>query len=528
MNIFAAAFFTVTFAAQAAHTQAKLLLSLETAKPGDIVMAGIQLHMEPEWHTYWKNSGASGIATSIKWDLPEGIRAGEILWPVPKKLRPDDLTTYIYENEVVLLVPLNLASNLASGSHEIKATVSWLECKEQCIPGSTQVSATLMIGAETKPSAEAGLIQTWQNKLPKSGGGLMVHAWWEKLSSETVRPLVLEWNSFQDASETDFYPPGSEAFEVQGATERLPADVGKIRIRKQVKKFEGDWPKELSGVLVQKSGGEQNPYAVTFPISAEATASTVASLQRDSNPEATNAAPLVQPLWKMLFYAFIGGLILNIMPCVLPVIALKILGFVREARDDAKHVRKLGLVYASGVLVSFLALAALIIGIKAAGHTAGWGIQFGNPQFLVVLTVLVTLVALNLFGLFEINLGGRAMGAAGTLAARQGTAGAFFNGVLTTVLATPCTAPFLGAALGFAFAQTAPIIALIFLTVGMGLAFPYVVLSWQPAWLKFLPKPGAWMEKFKIAIGFPMLATAIWLFSLIPLHYGKRSWWLGI
>ena len=154
--------------------------------------------------------------------------------------------------------------------------------------------------------------------------------------------------------------------------------------------------------------------------------------------------------------------------------------------------------------------------------------QFGNPQFVVALIVLVTLVALNLFGLFEVNLGGRAMSAAGTLASKQGIPGAFFNGVLATVLATPCTAPFLGVALGFAFAQSGPLIVLMFLTVGLGLASPYVLLSWQPAWLKLLPKPGPWMEKFKIAMGFPMLATAVWLFSLTPSYYGKRAWWLGI
>jgi thiol:disulfide interchange protein DsbD len=216
------------------------------------------------------------------------------------------------------------------------------------------------------------------------------------------------------------------------------------------------------------------------------------------------------------------------MPCVLPVIALKILGFVGQAKDEPRQVRQLGFIYALGVLVSFLVLAGLVIGVKAAGHQAGWGMQFGNPKFLVLLTVLVTLVALNLFGLFEVNPGGRVLGAAGTLASKHGAAGAFFNGVLATVLATPCTAPFLGAALGFAFTQTAGLIVLMFTIVGLGLAAPYVILSWQPAWLKFLPKPGAWMERFKIAMGFPMLATAMWLFSLIPLHYGRRTLWLGL
>jgi len=241
----------------------------------------------------------------------------------------------------------------------------------------------------------------------------------------------------------------------------------------------------------------------------------------------TPALPL-QPLWRMLLYAFIGGLILNIMPCVLPVIALKILGFVGESRSDPRHVRKLGLVYGLGVLVSFLALAAVVIGVKAAGHKAGWGMQFSSPVFVVCLTTLVTLVALNLFGVFEVTLGGRALDAAGGLASKHGAAGAFFNGVLATALATPCTAPFLSIALGFAFAQKAPVILLMFLAVGVGLAAPYIVLSWNPAWLKFLPKPGAWMEKFKIAMGFPMLATAVWLFNLAAGSYGKSVLWLGV
>jgi len=230
----------------------------------------------------------------------------------------------------------------------------------------------------------------------------------------------------------------------------------------------------------------------------------------------------------MLLYAFIGGLILNIMPCVLPVIALKILGFVGEARSEPRRVRNLGLIYALGVLVSFLALAAIVIGVKAAGHHAGWGMQFGSPVFVVCLTTLVTLVALNLFGVFEVTLGGRALDAAGGLASKHGAAGAFFNGALATTLATPCTAPFLAPALGFAFAQSASVILLVFLFVGLGLATPYVLLSCNPAWLKFLPKPGAWMEKFKIAMGFPMLATVMWLLHVAASDYGRGVFWLGI
>jgi thiol:disulfide interchange protein DsbD len=230
----------------------------------------------------------------------------------------------------------------------------------------------------------------------------------------------------------------------------------------------------------------------------------------------------------MLLYAFLGGLILNVMPCVLPVIALKILGFVSQAKESPGKVRQYGLLYAVGVLASFLILAAVVIGVKAAGRQAGWGIQFSNPYFIVGITALVTLVALNLFGVFEVTMSSSVMGAASGLASKSGAAGAFFNGVLATILATPCTAPFLGVALGFAFAQPTIIVLLMFLTVGLGLSAPYVVLSLNPAWLKFLPKPGAWMEKFKIAMGFPMLATAVWLASLVTTFYGERTWWLGV
>ena len=319
----------------------------------------------------------------------------------------------------------------------------------------------------------------------------------------------------------DFFPGPSDPFEIEAHTEILSSGPDEIRLRKTVHKYEGDWPKEISGLLIQNLGEQRQGYDAQLSIAQSESGATSAS--------ASGAVVMpTKSLWQMLLYAFIGGLILNIMPCVLPVIALKILGFVGQARENPRAVRRLGLIYAAGVLVSFLALASLVIAVKAAGNKAGWGMQFGNPLFIVALTVLVTLVALNLFGVFEVTLSGRVLDATGGLTSKHGAAGAFFNGVLATALATPCTAPFLGVALGFAFAQTTPIIVLMFLTVGLGLALPYVILSWQPAWLKFLPKPGPWMEKFKIAMGFPMLATAVWLFNLTPTFYGGRVWWLGI
>jgi thiol:disulfide interchange protein DsbD len=501
-------------AAHAAHTQARLILSADAARPGDTVLVGVELKMEPGWHTYWKNPGAAGMATKIEWELPPGVTAGEIQWPLPKKIPPAEVITYGYDDEVVLLVPLKLAADLKPGPLDLKAKVSWLECKEACVPGSADVQATLDIGGETKDSVDRQKILLWQYKVPTPLSTFPFRTWWEKPANGDTRSLIIEGPVNEDALDAahlaDFIPDTSDQFEIQGTTETVSAGVGKIQLRKIVKKFEGDWPTSVSGIVVMLSEKPRG-FQITLPIS-----------------EIPPVAKALASLGQMLLYAFIGGLILNIMPCVLPVIALKILGFVGESRSDPRHVRKLGLVYALGVLVSFLALAAVVIGVKAAGHRAGWGMQFGSPVFVVCLTTLVMLVALNLFGVFEVNLGGRALDAAGGLASKHGAAGAFFNGVLATVLATPCTAPFLSIALGFAFAQKAPVILLMFLAVGVGLAAPYVVLSWNPAWLKFLPKPGAWMEKFKIAMGFPMLATAVWLFNLAAGSYGKSVLWLGV
>jgi thiol:disulfide interchange protein DsbD len=501
--------FLGTHGLQAAHTQARLLLAGEQAKPGSTVLAGIELRMEPDWHTYWKNPGDSGSATEVKWQLPSGVKAGPLQWPLPKKFTDSGLTTYIYEDRVVLLVPLTVSQDIALGPLQLKAGLTWLECKTSCIPGDQEIEATLTIGSESKPSKDAELLRSWQEKMPKPGDKLNASASWEPGGNETSRRVVIEWSS--TAKDADFLPDTSESYEVQSPTERLSSDQGTVRLRKEVKKLAGDWPKSLPGVLVEGSGKEQVGYEVNIKFKAASTASVPA-----------------RPLALTLLYAFLGGLILNVMPCVLPVIALKILGFVNQAKDAPRVVRKLSLIYTLGVLTSFLVLAGFVSGLKAAGKSVGWGFQFDNPYFLVLMTALVTLIALNLFGVFEVTLGGKTMGAAADLSSRHGASGAFFNGFLATVLATSCTAPFLAAAVGFAFFQKPLTVVIVLLTVGVGLAAPYLVLSWYPAWLRFLPKPGPWMEKFKVAMGFPMLGAGIWLCSLLTIHYGERAWWMAL
>lgn len=518
---------------EAAATRATLILSAAAAQPGTTITAAVRLEMSPGWHTYWKNSGASGIPTTIEWELPPDITAGEISWPVPEKYVPEKLdddgkpvpgaldyeqTTYVHHDEAVLLVPLTIAPDVAPGKVEIKAQVKWLECQINCVPGKQAVAAELQIGATETPSDDSAKFAEWRSRLPQPGESLQPQARWEDSGANKSRSLLITWQAGEVTRGWDFFPDRTDGFELQHQTEVVSTNAGTVVLRKRVTISDDQWPGEISGVLIQLRAGKTEGYATQLKIAGETSA------------PATSPAASVEkkPLWLWLIYAFVGGLILNIMPCVLPVIALKILGFVGQAKEAPGRVRMLGLVYAAGVLVSFLVLASVIIAIKAAGHKAGWGMQFSNPQFIVGMAALITLVALNLFGVFEVTLGGRALGAAGELASQHGASGAFFNGVLATALSTPCSAPFLGAALGFAFSQPAAIIVLIFLTVGLGLAAPYVILSWQPAWLKFLPKPGAWMEKFKIAMGFPMLITAVWLASLVVSFYGEQSWWLGV
>lgn len=508
-------------------TRATLLLAADAARPGDSVLAAVRLQMPPSWHTYWRNPGESGLATTIAWTLPAGVTAGDIQWPPPEAYVTGDLTTYVYHDDVLLLVPLKLAPDLKPGRLSLKARVDWLECEVACVPGGATLTAPLEVAAAARPSANAALIETWQKRIPQPNPALQARASWEAPPTGDAGTLVLEGQAPADFHPTDFYAYPGDGYEISPAVKVLSADAGRFRLSKSIKRFDKAFPAKIAGILVQtgKAGSPTKAFEVTLDLPSAATGAT----EPASPSLATAAAGPKASLLAMLGLAFLGGLILNIMPCVLPVIALKVLGFVQQSKEAPQRVRQLGLVYALGVLASFLVLAGIVIQVQHAGGTASWGMQMQNPYFRLALLVVVTLVALNLFGVFEITLPGSAMGAAAGLAAKEGAAGAFFNGVLATALATPCTAPFLAVALGFAFTQPAWVIVSIFTAVALGLAAPYVLLSWQPGWLKFLPKPGAWMLRFKVAMGFPMLATAIWLFDLTGPAFGEGGvLWLGL
>ncbi len=527
----AAALWLLAAAATAAqpNTSARLVLSSETARAGEVVWAGIHLTMAPDWHTYWRNPGESGLATSIEWRLPTGVSPGAIHWPPPESHTAAGMTTFVYHDQTMLLVPLTLAADLPEGSIEVKADVAWLECKEACLPGDAAVSARFTVGPEAKPSKEGAEIEKWKARIPVPNPALEATVAWVLEPDGDSGEIAIEGRVSDGFAPVDFYPYADDAYEIRPEVKPLEAPTGRFRFSKTLKRLATDFPKALPGLLIHPGTGHGDARAHEVTLTFASAGPRAGADDAGSSTARTTQESSGILLWKMLVLGMLGGLILNIMPCVLPVIALKILGFVQQSKEEPRRVRQLGLLYGLGVLASFMVLAGVVIGVQSAGEAASWGMQMQNSFFRMALTVVVTLVALNLFGVFEVTLGGSAIGAAAGLASKEGNAGAFFNGVLATALATPCTAPFLTVALGFAFTQPAHVIVLMFAATAFGLAAPYMILSWHPAWLKFVPKPGRWMERFKVAMGFPMLATAIWLFDLTAPAYGQAGvLWIGL
>lgn len=517
----------------ASATRPRLVLPVESIKPGDSFVAGIELSMNRGWHTYWRNGGDSGAATTVRWELPNGFTAGEILWPAPERhedrIGDTSLITYVYHDMVLLLVPMTVAPNVSPGEVELSATVGWLECEKACIPGKGRVSEKLTVGTQTTASENAASITNALANLPQPAPPDSSSASWDGPANGEERHLTIVWRTSSDAQGTpDFFPLEGKGFQVAPQTETT-TQPGQVTFKKVVRLLDGEWPREIGGLLARVDAKGKPLSALEAQFSLGGGGATAASAP--PNPGFAVAANVPRlTMVSALGFGFLGGLILNVMPCVLPVIALKILSFVRQSGSRPAEIRKLGLIYSLGVWVSFLVLATIVVVVKASAGVAGWGMQFGSPVFLVALTTLVLLVSLSLFGVFEINLTGRALDSAGDLASREGPVGSFFNGVLAVALATPCTAPFLAPALGYAFTASAGSIFLVFSAVAAGLASPYLILSFQPGWLKFLPRPGPWMERFKIAMGFPMLTAALWLYSVAATrHFGtKGPLWLGI
>jgi thiol:disulfide interchange protein DsbD len=465
--------------------------------PGKAFRVGLVLKMLPSWHTYWEYPGDSGIPTSIKWELPPGFTAGAIQWPLPEAiLEPGDIQVYAYGGEIMLIQTLQPPADLlvSSAPLALKAAASWLVCAEICVPGSAQLSLDLPVAASAS-AANTDLFDRATSRLP----------------SAEAPPFAVQWTrSGTQLTATVSLPEGTTLagfFPLPGQNQ----EIGHPKINGNTITI--DSKGDVGGVIaVKDAAGTERGWQVTASADGAGASSPVAGGSATS-----------QSLWLALLSGVIGGLILNLMPCVLPVISLKIFGFIRQAGQSRRRIALHGLAFAAGIYAWFLGVGAVIVAIKASGGAATWAFQFQNPWFILVIATLVFGFALNLFGVFELTLPGRTATVLSEAGSHEGYAGSFFQGVFATLLATPCTGPFLGSGLGFAFSQP-PLIALAFFAcMATGMALPYLALAWQPGWVRFLPKPGAWMERLKQFMGFPLLAALLWLFYVIGGQLGAKA-----
>ncbi len=496
------------------YMETELVVETTSIKPGQPFWAGLRMKMDEHWHTYWRNPGDSGLPTEIHWVLPEGFQAGQIHWPYPQKIVLDMLASYGYEGETLLLVEITPPADMETGgSADIGAFASWLVCADICLPGESGYRVTLPVTDDTPWVAEkwTGLFTQARENLPVSIPEWMIEA---VISDSTVvlHATTPEW--FRgDLADVTFYPYNEELVDYVSPQKLEMTGPGYLLTMRR-SDFYSDRPEQITGVLVSGDGwrgaGSERALAVT-------------AVYADNLPAATAAAAvivgssdMVSGLWQALIFALIGGLILNLMPCVLPVLSIKVLGFIHQAGEDTRKVRQHGLVFTAGVLLSFLALASVLIALRAGGEQLGWGFQLQSPTFLVILSVIIFMFGLSLFGVFDI--GTSLVGLGGRADSGSGLGGSFLSGVLATVVATPCTAPFMGVALGYALTQSAVESLAIFGFLGLGMALPYLTLSSVPSLLRYVPRPGAWMESFKQFMGFLMMATVVWLVWVLNLQ----------
>ncbi len=462
--------------------KATLIADTSAIVPGRDFQVGLLLEMAPGWHTYWEYSGDAGFSTRVQWSLPAGFRAGAIQWPTPEaKLEPGDIQTYAYGDRVLLLSTITPALD-ASGSVTIRAKVSWLVCKDTCIPGGTDLELNLPVGATAVPDNVA-IFEEFRRQIPISSPPPFELTW-----QRSGKNLKLTVGGLPQATSLALFPLPS-VDQLVGHPKIVSPDTLELSV-------DGDF----RGVLAVGEGASRRSWLV-------------AESQSSGSVEKPAAASM--GLWLALFYGFLGGMILNLMPCVLPVISLKIFGFIQQAGESRWRIFSHGVAFIGGIFAWFLGLAAVVVALKSGGSEVTWAFQFQNPWFNIVMGTVVFVFALNLAGVFEFILPGRTATALEAAGSAGGHAGSFFQGVFATLLATPCTAPFLGSALGFAFSQSAPVIVAMFASVAAGMALPYFLLTAQPGWMRFLPRPGMWMERLKQFMAFPLFATLIWISAIL-------------
>ncbi len=486
------------------HIESELVAQEAGVAPGGTVYVALRQKIIPGWHTYWRNPGDAGQATQILWTLPAGWSAGDMVWPTPIKAKLGPLLDYAYEGEVLIPVPITAPANAQPGTTiSLNATVQYLVCQDVCVPEDAKLTLLLPV-ATGAPSADpkwGAVIGDVLAKAPKPAGLKAVF----KLDGQTLK-LAITGGPLKgaDMAGAYFFPYSPKAIEHAAPQTIERGPEGLTLAIKPGYDFVGGGkaPAELAGVLATKAGAWE---VTATPGDLPATASGLGAPAAETAPAPSAASG---GLLGALLFAFVGGLILNLMPCVFPVLSMKAASLAGHAHDAGK-TRLQGLVFLMGVVATFLALAGLLLAVRAGGAAVGWGFQLQSPIVIAGLALLMLLVALNMSGVFEIGTSVQGVGAEAS--SKDGAAGAFFTGALAVVVAAPCTAPFMAGALGYALTQP-PIVALaVFLALALGFAAPFVAVAFIPGLLKLLPRPGAWMDVLKKGLAFPMYGAALWL-----------------
>jgi thiol:disulfide interchange protein len=506
------------------QVQAELMAHApDGADAGKTVWLGLQIIHKPEWHTYWKNAGDSGLPTALNWTLPAGVTAGEIAWPTPKKIPIGNLANYGYEGTVLLPVPLTITPafklSLLTSDIDIKLKATWLVCRKECIPeegefalklpvkGSTainsaQFNAAFAQGPKPVLLAVAGVSTPSSLTIDGSSIALAVHN----------LPVALRGKTLE------FYPESNEVIETAAAfTQSWNGAVWNARVPLSAQRSNS--PLMMPIVLAADVDGARQSYRTEIKVTGDwpklaAVAQMPPALETALKANSASSAPVGPPITLLaaILGALIGGLILNLMPCVFPVLAIKVMSFANVSAsqaDDRRAHQISGVAYTAGVIMSFLALGALMLALRAGGEQLGWGFQLQSPAVVAALAVLFTVLGLNLAGMFE--FGSFLPSSIASKQAKNPTVNAFLSGVLAVAIASPCTAPFMGASLGLAIGLPVFEGLLVFGAIGVGMALPYLAASLIPAVARALPRPGAWMDTLRRVMAFPMFATVVWL-----------------
>jgi thiol:disulfide interchange protein len=476
---------------------------------GAAVWVGIRQRIAEGWHTYWSNPGDSGEPLTVEWALPPGFTADAIVWPHPERIRVGPAMSHGYTGEAVLLVRVTAPPDLPPGRQvTLRGRASWLVCEKICIPEEADLALTLpVVAGRPAPAREAPLIARARRAVP------VASPWPATVSASPERVVVslaARGLAAERIADIWFYPARWGLIE-HAAPQEASVDETGITLSMARGPLPAAAEGPVEGVLVVKERLDRETVSQAFTIRGDPAGAPAAA--------GSAAAPL--SIAGAIGLALLGGLILNLMPCVLPVLSVKTLSLLRHADASAAAVRRHGLAHTAGVLACFIALAGVLLALRAGGAGIGWGFQLQSPLVVAALAYLFFALALSLSG--ALVVGGRLAGLGDSLAARPGYAGSFFTGALVAVAATPCTAPFMGVATGFALTQPAGIALAVFGALGLGLALPYLALSVAPAWRRLLPRPGPWMERLKQLLAFPLYATVAWLVWVVSEQAGPRG-----